>query len=152
MIRFHVKFDAGREPSWGSDALPAKSILSPTFHVRVESGAVMVGTGGWFPAAETVIVTGELVVDAPWLSVTLSTALYVPAAVYVNDGFATVESPNVPSPFRSHEYEIVSPTSGSADADPSKFTVNGAVPEVGVPVATAVGGWFVPPPDGMYVA
>jgi hypothetical protein len=85
--------------------------------------------------------------------VTFNTALYVPATVYVYDGFATVESPNVPSPFRSHEYVIVSPASGSDDADPSKFTVNGAVPDVGDPVATAVGGAFVPPPpDGMYVA
>jgi hypothetical protein len=82
MIRFHVRRDAEREPSSGSDALPEKSILSATFHVRVEAGAVIVGTGGWFtPPDETVIVTGALAVDAPWLSVTLNTALYVPAAV-----------------------------------------------------------------------
>ena len=43
---------------------------------------MIVGTGGWFtPPDETVIVTGALAVDAPWLSVTLNTALYVPAAV-----------------------------------------------------------------------
>ena len=63
----------------------------------------------------------------------------------MNDGFATVESPNVPSPFRSHEYEIVSPASGSDDADPSKFTASGAFPLVGVAVAAATGGWLPPP-------
>jgi hypothetical protein len=96
------------------------------------------------PPVNTVIVTGALVDDAPWLSVTLNTALYVPAAEYVNDGFCAVESPNVPSPFKSHEYEIVSPTSGSDDPDPSKLTVNGADPLVGDPDATATGGLFVP--------
>ena len=30
------------------------------------------------PPVDTVIVTGELVVDAPWLSVTFNRALYVP--------------------------------------------------------------------------
>ena len=85
------------------------------------------------------------------MSVTFNTALYVPADVYVNDGFATVESPNVPSPFKSHEYEIVSPASGSDDPEPSKLTANGAFPLVGAPDATAVGGLF-PPPDAVYVA
>jgi hypothetical protein len=54
-------------------------------------------------AFETVIVIGELVAETPWLSVTLRTAWYVPDVVYVNDGFATVESPKVPSPLRSQE-------------------------------------------------
>ena len=85
------------------------------------------------------------------MSVTRSTALYVPADAYVNDGFATVESPKVPSPFRSHEYEIVSPASGSEEPDPSKLTASGAFPLVGVAVATAVGGLF-PPPAVEYVA
>jgi hypothetical protein len=69
----------------------------------------------------------------------------------VNDGFATVESPNVPSPFRSHEYEIVSPASGSDDPEPSKFTVSGATPLVGVPEAEATGGVLLVPPV-VYVA
>jgi hypothetical protein len=98
------------------------------------------------PLPATVMVIGVLFVDEPWLSVTFSTALYVPAVEYVNDGFATVESPNVPSPFRSHEYEIVSPASGSDEPDPSKFTVNGAAPEVGDADATAVGGLLPPEP------
>ena len=97
------------------------------------------------PPERTLIVTGELAVEEPWLSVTRSTALYVPADAYVNDGFATVASPKVPSPFRSHEYEIVSPASGSDEPDPSKLTVKGAFPLVGVAVATAVGGWLAAP-------
>ena len=97
------------------------------------------------PELDTVIVTGELVVDAPWLSVTFNRALYVPFDVYVYDGLAAVESPNVPSPFRSQEYERVSPAFGSDDALPSKFTVNGALPAVGDAVATAVGGVLPPP-------
>jgi hypothetical protein len=39
------------------------------------------------PPDDTVIATGALVVEALWLSVTRNLALYVPALVYVNDGF-----------------------------------------------------------------
>src|SRR5581483_5416993 len=95
----------------------------------------------------TVIVIGALVEDAFLLSVTLSLALYVPAVVYVKDGFWAVESPNVPSPFRSQEY-VIGSLSGSDEADPSKFTVSGAVPVVGVAAARAVGALFEPPPAG----
>ena len=56
-----------------------------------------------------------------------------------------VESPKVPSPFRSQESERVSPAFGSDEALPSKFTVNGALPAVGDAVATAVGGVLPPP-------
>src|SRR6185436_321006 len=108
------------------------------------------GPGAVVPKVEsppdvTVIETGELVVEAPWLSVTRRTELYVPGFVKVNDGFATVASPKLPSPFSSHEYEIVSPASGSEEPDPSKLTVKGAFPLVGVAVATAVGGWLAAP-------
>ena len=120
--------------------------------VSVERAGRGRAEGGRATAAVTVIVTGELVVEAPWLSVTRRTALYVPGVVYVNDGFATVESPKVPSPFRSHEYEIVSPASGSDEPDPSKFTVNGTVPLVGDAVATAVGGCVRSSRRGTYVA
>jgi len=68
----------------------------------------------------------------------------VPGFVYVHVGFAAVESSNRPSPFRSHEYAIVSPASGSLDPDPSNCTVSGAFPLVGVAVATAFGGRFGP--------
>jgi len=36
----------------------------------------------------------------------------------------------------------VSPASGSLEADPSKLTVSGADPVVGVAVAFATGGWL----------
>ena len=37
-------------PSWASVAEPLKAIRSPTAQARFESGAVIVGTGGVFPA------------------------------------------------------------------------------------------------------
>src|SRR5262245_15311669 len=94
------------------------------------------------PAAKTVIVTGALTVEAPCESVTRSRTVYVPGLVYVKLGPTTVESPYTPSPFRSHENEIVSPGSGSDEPEPLKLTVNGAVPLVGLAVATADGGLF----------
>jgi hypothetical protein len=52
---------------------PAVSINAPTVVVpNVE-----------LPPERTVIVTGELVDEAPWLSVTFKTALNVPGLVYV---------------------------------------------------------------------
>ena len=56
--------------------------LSPTAHVRVETGAGMVGTGG---VLFTLMVT-VLLADRPPLSVTRKRATNVPADVYVNDG------------------------------------------------------------------
>ena len=61
--------------------------------------------------------------------------------MYVNDGVAAVESPNVPSPLRSHEYVSASP-SGSVDVVPLKLTVSGVGPWSGVAVARAVGEWL----------
>jgi hypothetical protein len=59
--------EAGSVPSSGSVALPEKLIGSPTFHVKVEAGEEIAGTGGLFPA---LIVIGALVFEAPLLSVT----------------------------------------------------------------------------------
>jgi hypothetical protein len=39
---------------------------------------------------------------------------------------------------------VSAPPSGSLDPLPSKVTNSGAVPFVGVAVATAFGGWFAP--------
>jgi hypothetical protein len=62
--------------------------------------------------------------------VAVSATVYVPAAVYVCDGFCVVEVP--PSP-NAHEY----------DEAPLellvKLTVNGTSPEVGLPEKLAVG-------------
>src|SRR5947209_467068 len=54
--------EAGSVPSSGSVALPEKLIGSPTFQVRVDAGAEIVGTGGLLPA---LIVIGALTLDAP---------------------------------------------------------------------------------------
>ena len=90
-------------------------------------------TGGWFPIA-LIVMLAELVAFTP--SETVSRAVYVPAVVYVRLGFAAVEVP--PSP-KTHEYDKVDP-SGSDEPALEKATVSGALPEVGVPVATAIGG------------
>ena len=60
----------------------------------------MIAVGG---VLLTEIATGALVVDRFCASVTRSLALKVPAWVYVCVGATAVESPNVPSPLRSHE-------------------------------------------------
>ena len=45
----------------------------------------------------------DAIVASDGLSAPATLTLYVPDVVYVLVGFAAVESPNVPSPFRSHE-------------------------------------------------
>src|SRR5919204_3432975 len=55
--------EAGSVPSSGSVALPEKLIGSPTFHVKVERGEEIVGTGGVFPG---LIVVGGRTLDAPF--------------------------------------------------------------------------------------
>src|SRR5919198_5389766 len=60
--------EAGSVPSSWSVALPEKLIGSPTFHVSVDAGEEIDGTGGVFPA---LIVIGALTLDAPLLSVTV---------------------------------------------------------------------------------
>jgi hypothetical protein len=100
MISSHDRPDAGIVPSCASVAPPEKEIGSPTFQVSVDAGDEIVGTGAVLPAS---IVIGALTVEAPCESVTLRWTTYVPAVWYVNDGCAAVESPYVPSPFRSQE-------------------------------------------------
>jgi hypothetical protein len=67
-----------------------KERASPTFHVVPAAGVWIVAVGGLLPAA---IVTGELVLACPALSVTRRRALNVPGCEYVKLGFAAVESP-----------------------------------------------------------
>src|SRR6185312_8040501 len=92
--------EAGSAPSCLSVAWPENGIVWPTVQCNEGVGESMTGTGAVFPAE---IVIGALLVEAPSLSVTRRTALYVPGAVYVYVGFTALESPKVPSPFRSHE-------------------------------------------------
>ena len=93
----HDRRASGIVPSSPSLAPPEKSILSFTAQVRVESGAVIVGTGG---VLFTLIVTVRLSVRPP-LSVTRRRARNVPGDVYVKDGFA-VDTSSVPLPSKSH--------------------------------------------------
>ena len=141
MRTVHDSAEAGRLPSSASVAVPENEIGSPTFHLSVESGAWITGTGG---ELLTEMVIALEVVDARWLSVTRRRTLYEPGVWYVKPGLGLVESPKTPSPFRSQEYEIVSPGSGSLEVEPSNATVSGALPLVGVAVALAIGGRFPP--------
>src|SRR5919197_2855886 len=66
-IIVQLRREAGSAPSSGSVALPEELIGSPTFHVTVEAGEEIDGTGGVLPG---VVVIGALVLEAPLLSVT----------------------------------------------------------------------------------
>jgi hypothetical protein len=69
--------------------------------------------------------TARALLVAPSGSVTLSRTVYVPRAVNVHVGAASVESSNEPSPSRSQSYESASP-SASVEPVPSNSTVSGA--------------------------
>src|SRR5207245_5138824 len=78
----------------------------------------------------------------PAVSVTVSFAVYTPAAVYVwgtghDRGHDPVVS-RLPSPY-DNRYEAMS-LSGSELPEPLKLTRRGAVPDVGVAVRSATGG------------
>src|SRR4051794_8266887 len=75
MITDHDSAEAGSVPSWASVAEPRKAIVSPTAQVNVDAGASIFAWGGVLPG---VIVTVSVAV-APWGSVTVSLATYVPA-------------------------------------------------------------------------
>ena len=64
-----VSLEGASAPSCWSVAEPEKEIVSPTFHVVLVSGALMVAVGGVLPA---LIVSGaSRVSEAPWPSLTL---------------------------------------------------------------------------------
>src|SRR5262245_40022122 len=98
MITDHESALGGSVPSCGSTPLPAKVIVSPTFHVSVLAGVVMVAAGAPLLG---VIRIGLLRLLAPWLSVTLRRTVTFVEAVYVKEGFGSVESSYWPSPSRS---------------------------------------------------
>src|ERR1051325_1751786 len=138
MISDQVRFSGGSDPSSSSVAWPENGMLCPTFHVSVERGVSMTGTGGVSPAE---IVKSELLVVPPWSSLTRTEGWKVPTVSYSNVGLASVESPKGPSPARSQEYVSGSP-SGSVEPDASKLTVSGTIPLSGVALAWTTGGWF----------
>src|SRR5262245_2854801 len=98
MLSCHDRPLAGIGRPVESTAEPENAIWSPAAHVNVGSGDVIVGVGG----SPAVIVTLIVSVRPP-SSVTRSLTRYRPACVYVWVGDSSVESPNVPSPSRSHE-------------------------------------------------
>ena len=63
--------EAGRVPSCGSVPDPEKAITSPTLHMRLPDGALIVAVGGVFP---TVMVIGPLTLDDENLDVSLKTS------------------------------------------------------------------------------
>src|SRR6478736_3518789 len=116
-------------------AEPANEIVWPTRHVRLAPGALMVGFGGVLPA----VICTVSVSWPPNGSETRTETVRVPAVVYVNDGFGTFESPKIPSPSRSQEYDSTS-RSASVDDRASNATVSGSGPVVGLAVTRAMGG------------
>ena len=100
MTSSHESDDAGRAPSCGSVAEPENETRSPTRQVSEALGELMTGTGGALLPAFTTTAPTEV---APGPSVTRSRTVTVFVCVYVKEGCAAVESPNVPSPSRSQE-------------------------------------------------
>src|SRR6266542_2235383 len=122
----------------GSDDAEASAVTA-SGAVPEDGVTVSLATGGWFAAGDTVTVA-EAVAIAPPLSVTVTLAVQVPAA-YVWVAVAPGCGPTtVPSP-KSNRYDAMLP-SGSDDAEASAVTASGAVPDDGVTVSLATGGWF----------
>jgi hypothetical protein len=115
-------------------AEPEKAIFSPTFQVLLASGALIVATGGVSPGKSSTVSESL----SPPVSITVSVARCLPASGYVWETVAPVAS-TVPSEVKSHAY-VSAPSSGSKDPVPSKSTVRGVGPLVGVALATATGG------------
>jgi hypothetical protein len=83
----------------------------------------------------TVTAGAFAVVVCAALSVTVSTAVKVPAAVYEWDGFWLVDAAEPSPKFQLYEYGATPP-----DAEPVKLTASGALPEVGLAPALAARG------------
>ena len=65
-------------------------MVSPTPHVTVDAGALIVAVG----ALSLMVMTWLSTADVPAESVTLSRTVYTPCAVYVKEGSTAVESSN----------------------------------------------------------
>src|SRR6266545_1524729 len=123
----------------GSDDADASAVTA-SGAVPEDGVTVSLATSGWFAAGDTVTVA-EAVAIAPPLSATVARAVQVPAA-YVWVAVAPGCGPTtVPSP-KSNRYDAIVP-SGSLEPEASAVTVSGAVPDDGVTVSRATGGWLV---------
>src|SRR5580765_696368 len=93
-----------------------------------------------FTSPGSTLTATDFVALAPALSMTSTVAVQLPAA-YVWVAVAPGCGPaTVPSP-KSKRYDVIVP-SGSDDAEASAVTASGAVPEGGVTVSAACGGWL----------
>jgi hypothetical protein len=106
-------------------------MASPKLNTLPLSGWLSVTVGRPTP------ITTLAVAVRPVLSRTVNVAVNSPLDVYVNDGFAAVESV-LPFVVKSHAYVIGSP-SGSPEPAELNCTVNGAFPLVGFADADATG-------------
>src|ERR1043166_2747373 len=135
-------------PAASDDADPLAVTASGA--VPDEGDTVSRATGGWFVVGADAVTTAEAVPVAPWLSVTVSRAVHVPAANVCVAVAPACGPTTVPSP-KSNLYEAIDP-SASEDAEPLAVTVSGAVPEDGDTVSRATGGWFVVGADAVITA
>ena len=124
-------------PCSGSTAEPANLIFWSTCQRNVESGFVIVGTGGLLPTS----IVSSAVPSPPRPSETSSPTGCEPSLskVWVID--SPLASSYWPSSSRS-QAKLSGSSSGSLEPPPSSSTVSGAGPRCGVASIAAVGAWF----------
>src|ERR1041385_5186957 len=108
--------------------------------IPVFGATVSTATGAWFADCAVAVTVAAAEPVAPWLSVTVTRTVQVPAAnvcvaVEPDCGPTTVPSP------KSKRYEAMLP-SASDEAEAFAVTPRGAAPLEGVTVSRATGGWF----------
>src|ERR1044072_188291 len=136
------------EPSGSDD--PSPLAVTSSGAVPVDGRIVRCATGAWLEGGADTVTTAEAVPVAPWLSVTVSRTVQVPAANVCVAVAPDCGPTTVPSP-KSNLYEAIVP-SASEEAEPLAVTVSGAVPEDGDTVSRATGGWFVVGADAVTTA
>src|ERR1051326_8985214 len=124
------------EPSGSDD--PSPLAVTSSGAMPVDGRIVRCATGAWLEGGADTVTTAEAVPVAPWLSV--SRTVQVPAANVCVAVAPDCGPTTVPSP-KSNLYEVIVP-SASEEAEPFAVTASGAVPDEGVTVSRATGGWF----------
>src|ERR1041384_4093547 len=135
-------------PSASDDADPLAVTASGA--VPDEGDTVSRATGGWVVVGADAVTTAEAVPVAPWLSVTVSRTVQVPAANVCVAVAPACGPTTVPSPTSNRQHAIV--PSAPEDAEPLAVTLSGAVPDEGDTVSRATGGWFVVGADAVTTA
>src|ERR1051326_6516777 len=124
------------EPSGSND--PAPLAVTGSGAMPPLRRTVNTATGAWLGAVT--VTTAEAEPVAPWLSVTVSRTVQVPAANVCVAGAEACGPAAVPSP-KSNLYEAIDP-SASEEAEPLAVTVSGAVPDEGDTESRATGAWL----------